>query len=199
MGLSRGVKPARQINWGTLAGIGSGWLSTPVVSSVICFFLLFFMENVFQQRVYEPVEFTASTALVERLRDEGIVIGGGDFEGRRFENALRFRTALRRQVRLSGDEETQVIRLARIEVVVVDGERLAALDDGELLAGQIEAARRLTGRVFTHRWQFEAALASESETWRRPAAGEASRALFDRRLDGLRRALRPPDQGSSRR
>ena len=192
VGLSRGVKPARQIHWSTLVGIGSGWLSTPVVSSVICFFLLFFMQNVFQQRVYDPVELTASTALIERLRGEGIEVDGGDFEGRWFENALRFRTALRRQVRLSGDEEARVIRLARIEVVVVDGERLAILDDGDLLAEQIEAVRRLTGRAFTHRWQFEAALASESETWRRPAGDDEGQALFDRRLESLRRALRPP-------
>ncbi len=199
LGLSRGLKTARQIHWSALAGIGWGWLSTPVVSSVICFFLLFFMQNVFQQRVYDPVELTASTALIERLRGEGIEVDGGDFEGRWFENALRFRTALRRQVRLSGDEEARVIRLARIEVVVVDGERLAILDDGDLLAEQIEAVRRLTGRAFTHRWQFEAALASESETWRRPAAGGESQTLFDRRLESLRRALRPPDQGAFRR
>jgi len=36
-----------------LGGIGLGWLATPVIAGVICFVGLFFLQNVFNQVVYQ--------------------------------------------------------------------------------------------------------------------------------------------------
>jgi len=50
------TKSIRNINFGTLGKIGSGWIVTPVIACVISFVLLFFMQNVFQQKVYTNIE-----------------------------------------------------------------------------------------------------------------------------------------------
>ena len=42
------------MSWGLLARIALGWFTTPVISAVICFISLFFLENVFNQVVYLP-------------------------------------------------------------------------------------------------------------------------------------------------
>jgi PiT family inorganic phosphate transporter len=46
------AKSGRNINFGTLGKISSGWIMTPVVAGIIAFVLLFFVQNVFQQQVY---------------------------------------------------------------------------------------------------------------------------------------------------
>lgn len=49
IGLAKGGK---NIRFGSLGKIGLGWIFTPVISAVLCYVLLFFMQNVFMTRVY---------------------------------------------------------------------------------------------------------------------------------------------------
>ena len=46
------LKGGRGIRWRVLGGIGAGWVATPVIAGVVCFIGLFFLQNVFDQRVY---------------------------------------------------------------------------------------------------------------------------------------------------
>ncbi len=45
------AKGARNINWKVLAGIASGWVTTPAIAWVASYILLFFMQNVFDLAV----------------------------------------------------------------------------------------------------------------------------------------------------
>ncbi|MCD4749217.1 MAG: inorganic phosphate transporter [Thermoanaerobaculales bacterium] len=60
------VKGGRGIRYGVLGEIGAGWVATPVVAGVITFVALFFLQNVFDQKVYEP-RGLASEPVVEQL------------------------------------------------------------------------------------------------------------------------------------
>lgn len=46
------LRSARNVRWRLVGHIMAGWVITPVVSGVLCFIALFFMENVFNQVVY---------------------------------------------------------------------------------------------------------------------------------------------------
>lgn len=48
------AKGGRDIHWPLLGRIALGWITTPIISAVICFISLFFLENVFNQLVYYP-------------------------------------------------------------------------------------------------------------------------------------------------
>ncbi|WP_330202555.1 inorganic phosphate transporter [Cyanobacterium sp. Dongsha4] len=48
----KGFKGVRQIKWGVLGEIASGWITTPIISAFIAFILLFIVQNVFDQQVY---------------------------------------------------------------------------------------------------------------------------------------------------
>jgi PiT family inorganic phosphate transporter len=49
------LKGGRSIRWRVLGGIGMGWMATPLIAGAICFVGLFFLQNVFNQEVYQPV------------------------------------------------------------------------------------------------------------------------------------------------
>ncbi len=55
--LLKGTRGLGRVQWGRVGGIVAGWVATPIVAGVICFFSLFVMQNVFDQRVYAPVEY----------------------------------------------------------------------------------------------------------------------------------------------
>jgi len=51
IGLAKG---GRNIEFGLLGRICLGWVATPVIAAAISFVLLFFVQNVFMQKVFEP-------------------------------------------------------------------------------------------------------------------------------------------------
>ena len=51
----QGLKGVRQVKWGVLGGIASGWVTTPIIAAVIAFVALFIVQNVFDQQVYQTV------------------------------------------------------------------------------------------------------------------------------------------------
>ncbi len=55
IGMLKGVKGARQIRWGILARIATGWVATPIMAAALCFVLLFVMQNVFNEPVFTAV------------------------------------------------------------------------------------------------------------------------------------------------
>ncbi len=61
------LKGGKAIRWRTVAGIASGWVTTPILAGVISLVSLFFMQNVFQQDTYhkEIVAYDAGTGDVE--------------------------------------------------------------------------------------------------------------------------------------
>jgi len=52
--LLQGPRGLRQVRWGMLARIASGWVSTPVLAALLGYVLLFVVQNVFGQVVFEP-------------------------------------------------------------------------------------------------------------------------------------------------
>jgi PiT family inorganic phosphate transporter len=53
--LLQGQRGLRQVRWGMLARIASGWVSTPVLAALLGYVLLFVVQNVFGQVVVEPL------------------------------------------------------------------------------------------------------------------------------------------------
>lgn len=48
------AKGGHDIHWPLLGRVALGWITTPLISALICFISLFFLENVFNQTVYIP-------------------------------------------------------------------------------------------------------------------------------------------------
>jgi len=165
LGLLRG---GRNIRYRVLGEIGLGWLLTPVVAGVLSFFLLFFVENVFDQTVARPVTYRIDRAVVESLSEDGVPTAGLDpFQDREFHNALRLQARLVKRAGLSDDQARTVVRRAEVAPVEVDLAAINLLVDADWLTlDQIRAVRSLAGRRFEHPWQFRAALENASPLWR---------------------------------
>lgn len=49
--LLKGSKGVRQVRWGVLLNIAGGWIMTPLAATLMCYLMLFIMQNVFNQTV----------------------------------------------------------------------------------------------------------------------------------------------------
>ncbi|NIM41625.1 MAG: inorganic phosphate transporter, partial [Hydrogenophaga sp.] len=89
IGLTRGMRGARQVRWSVLGNIALGWVLTPAIAAVICFVLLFVVQNVFQQQVYTPVHYQVTASVLGQLEDDGVDVAPlRGLIGEPFENAV---------------------------------------------------------------------------------------------------------------
>ena len=61
LAMARGLKGARQIRWSVLRNIALGWVATPAVAALISYMALYFVQNVFEQPVYQTAIAVAGT------------------------------------------------------------------------------------------------------------------------------------------
>ena len=166
IGLLQGLKGIRQIKWRVLAGIASGWVTTPVMSAIMGFTLLFVVQNVFGQQVFQPVSFRLSPPALERLSEGGIAIAAlKDLENESVSSAVQFRSLVRERVQLDRDGERLVLSAAELHPMRIEAEAIATLDLDGFSAEQLEAIAALEGESFSHKWQLSQALARRSQSW----------------------------------
>ena len=69
IGMAQG---GHEVHWNRLFSIIKGWFLTPLISCMICFFSLFFLQNVFLQSVKNETRFQLSESVLEKLKNHGI-------------------------------------------------------------------------------------------------------------------------------
>ncbi len=160
------LKGGKEVQWSVLAKISTGWVTTPVISATICFIMLFFVQNVFNQQVFREIHFSLSPAALDRATELGLpaedLAGMG---GREYGSAIEFRDALRKRTSLTGYQESTVIELAEMANLVFSPDKYEGLKADWLTDGQLAALHRLSGMAFQNKWQVSEALEGESAEW----------------------------------
>ena len=164
IGFAKGV---HNLQRGVLGRIASGWVATPLISGVTAFLLLFFVQNLFGQRVYTPVHYEVSSQVAAKLGTDGVYDPAlSDLVGHEFASAVEFSDAV--QARLgSGANLEVIVARSRLQPIEIDAERLEALlAESWLTEREGAAVARLRGQRFRYAWELADALAALSKNWR---------------------------------
>ncbi len=173
IGLAKG---GRNIRFGVLRRIASGWVSTPVIAGVIGFVLLFVVQNVFSQQVFSPIRYKISYEVTLKLREQRLYHDNlGALLNKAFESEAAMQRAVKKQLP-SGAAVTSVVEYARLLPLRVDSELMKPyLDHRWYTKEQVAAVVRLHGRTYQHSWQLRDALQSGSSRWRPLPRGGGTR------------------------
>jgi len=163
MGLLRGGK---SINWRVVSGISSGWIITPVISALISFVSLFFMQNVFMQETFRPVTYQITKEAALKIEEAGI--SGNALEnlmGIKFESAVKMKKALSSKISLTPEFLDIVLSASRINQIKITREKISSIDSDRISNKQKKALGKLCGQEFMHQWHFAEALGYDSPSW----------------------------------
>ena len=177
------LKRGRGIRWRTISGITSGWLITPVIAALFSFISLFFLQNVFQQKVYHPVVYKLTAESVERIEKAGISANAiEDLSNKTFPSAVRFHKVLSKRMKLSQKERNIIMSASEFDKLEITQSGIDRIDSGWITKEQKRALEKLEGQTFEHKWAFDDALAQAAPAWR-------SRIDDERFNDNLRNQL----------
>ncbi|MCP4680833.1 MAG: inorganic phosphate transporter [Desulfobacterales bacterium] len=163
MGLLKGGK---SINWRMVGGISSGWVITPVISALISFVSLFFMQNVFIQETYRPVPYQITQEAALRIKKAGFPSKTLEtLLDKKFESAVKMKKALSAQLSLTPEILDIVLFASRINEMEITMDKINSMDSDWISDEQKKVISKFIGQKFMHQWQFAQALESSSPLW----------------------------------
>ena len=177
------LKGGRNVRWGVLSQIGTGWIVTPFLSAAICFVGLFFLQNVFDQQVYKPLRFELEQHVVTRISDLGVPRAAyADLVGESFESSSDLVKAMKKGAPLTRQQVRIVIEHAREQHIDITESKLSRYDFSRLSKLRLKTLEKLVGQKYHHAWEFADALSSHSPQWQRRPTTVTNR-IYNKRLD----------------
>jgi len=162
------LKGGGSIRWRLFGGISSGWVVTPIIAAAVSFISLFFLQNVFEQETYRPIQYHITDQAFERIHDTGMDTEKlKELLGRQFANAHRFNDRLSQIRGLSGEDRGFVFSSAEINRTEITADGLNTISTGRhgMTKKQKSDLEKLAGRTFYHKWLLHDALVDISPYW----------------------------------
>ena len=160
------LQGGREIQWPRVYSIVKGWVITPLVSCLLCFVGLYFLQNVFQQTVQRDSNYTLSASVIEKLQKEGIETEGlHELTGTVFQKSAEVVRAVKDKVSLSSKQGLKVVEYSLQKSLIVTAEKIADLETNGLSSVQLDALSKLAGQTYNYPWQLGDALAEISQEW----------------------------------
>ncbi|MFW2368890.1 MAG: inorganic phosphate transporter [Desulforhopalus sp.] len=153
------LKGGRGIKWKTVAGITSSWVTTPIIAAVVCFVSLFFLQNVFQQQTYKPVEYSITKGAMDKIIEAHIPhMKLQQLMWETYPNSREFSKAIDDHTDLKKNEINQLLEIAELFEIEISNSSFVKLDPGKFTTAHYLALAKLEGRVFQHKWEIREAL-----------------------------------------
>jgi PiT family inorganic phosphate transporter len=161
------AKDPLSINFKVLGKIGIGWVVAPVTAGLITFISLFFIQNVFEQKIIHPVPYQITTSVISKLNDEGIKTEKlNDLVNKRFTNNKTFLNELKMRYDYNREHIYLIYKYALIDSFKIDSMMINDLPEKfQLTATQKVKLTELHGKSFSHKIDFEEAVFSNLPEW----------------------------------
>jgi len=176
------LQGGREIQWPRIYGIVRGWAITPVISCLLCFVGLYFLQNVFQQEVQRESNYLLSTRVLEKFQKEGIETTGlNQLSDSTFSSSAELVRAVSSIVPLSSQQGLKVVEFSLQKSLLITQEKIASMDKKGLSSIQLDALNQLQGQTFNFPWQLGDSLAEISSEWEVRGGGVKNK-LHDRKI-----------------
>ena len=176
------LQGGREIQWPRVYSIVKGWVITPVISCLLCFVGLYFLQNVFQQTVQRDSTYLLSASVIEKFQKEGIETSGlQELTGTVFRSSAEVVRSVEEKVMLNSTQGLKVVEYSLQKNMVVTAEKIAEMDKNGLSSAQLDALSNLGGQTYNFPWQLGDALAEISTEWVVRGGGLKNK-LHDRKI-----------------
>jgi len=162
------LKGGSSIRWRLFGGISSGWVITPIIAAAVSFVSLFFLQNVFEQKTYQPIKYQITNEAFERIQEAGIATEKlRELLHVQYPDASQFNDELSKIKELDRKDRKYIFSSAKINQVKIIDSGISAIlvDEHWITEKQKSDLNRLEGRSFYHKWSLHNALVEISPYW----------------------------------
>ncbi|MFC1671098.1 inorganic phosphate transporter [Spirochaetota bacterium] len=159
----------KNINFKVLGKIASGWITVPIIAGLISFTSLFFLQNVFNQKVFRAVNYSVTNEAYEKLtKDKVNTTFIENIKNRKFINSVVFKNFLMKtNPKAQVKEIKAIIERSQVHPMKIDINIINRIKEISFLTDtEQKALIILKGKAYTHKWQLKDDLSKLNEAWR---------------------------------
>ena len=144
------AKDPHSINFKVFGKISVGWVSVPIIAGVFTFVSLFFVQNVFEQKVIIHNSYGITESIIKYAQNDGINIENWDkLIGHKFESVKELKKELLKFSSYSDKEFLKIIGYAKIDSFYIDTLKLKT--DLKLKNEDYQKFKKLQGIKFYYK------------------------------------------------
>lgn len=160
------AKDPQSIDFRVFGKISLGWVAAPLTAGILGFIMLFFVQNVFEQKVVQPIPYELSPAVLRQLEQTGVETASlQDLVGRRFDNPKVFKNEIMARDTFSNQHLFDIFHLAAIDSFRVDTTLVHTLDTLWFSPAEIASIAAHHGRSFAHQLDFANTVFAAESVW----------------------------------
>jgi PiT family inorganic phosphate transporter len=158
------AKDPHSINFKVLGKIGLGWVIAPLSAGIITFISLFFIQNVFEQKIHYPVPYELSRFVISQLEKDSIPVQNIKIlAGKRFTNKKVMRDELLNRYNYTDAQIFTIFQCALIDSFRIDSTcAYLSATKSMFSAEQKKTLAEDHGKVFRHKIEFDSYLHKEN-------------------------------------
>lgn len=161
------AKDPHSINLKVFVKIAIGWVIAPLSAGIIAFISLFFVQNVFEQKVVNPIPYEISKSILEEINKNNIKSTElNSIVGKRFFNIKEFKNEIQKRGKYSEEELFKIFQLSKVDSFKIDSNKVKDFYKSKLLSeNQFSFIKLYHGKSFSHKIDFQKAIFNES-SWK---------------------------------
>jgi len=161
------IKNANQIQYKKISKIALGWIINPILSGLICFVSLFFVQNVFNQKVYTPAVHRFNYIVLQKLESIGVDTSKiSELNNQIFDNPKQLKQTLA-SFKISYQEQTLIAEYGEYFPIYLSSRIISQIKEQNFFPEQYYLPfDELENEYFDYRWQLSDKFSEKSEYWR---------------------------------
>jgi inorganic phosphate transporter, PiT family len=150
------AKGGSGINYKVLGKISTGWIAAPAISCMISFVALFFVQNVFEQKVININQYQISETTIQKIREIGIRVNNiSDLVDKKYSNSKKFKIELITRDKFSDNEILKIFTLSKIDSLCIDTNIILKSENyAKFSQDEINFLKRIAGKIFIHQYDL---------------------------------------------
>ncbi len=180
------AKGGRNIQFGLLGRISSGWAITPVISGLVSFIMLFFVQNVFDQNVYHETLYSFHDMVIEKMAEDNVDTPLlSQLAGMEFANVRRLNRYMNNLGIHDPELRATIRKYSAARDIEISQLLLRELNPELFTPKQLIALNSLKGEQYEFIWEFHQALEDKTDEWKL-RANEPENNDYNRELTRLK-------------
>ncbi|MFH1039633.1 MAG: anion permease [bacterium] len=163
------AKDPHSINFKVFGKISIGWISAPIIAGLITFISLFFVQNVFEQKVVNPVTYKISENVLSRINDNGINVANlEDLLNIKFDDTKHFKDELLKRENLNSKDLFVIYKFAIVDSFKIDSFVINKSYKNKIFSFiQSQSLKKLHGKEFNYKEDLIDSIKSINYCWQK--------------------------------
>ncbi len=159
------AKDPNSINFKVFGKISIGWVSAPIIAGIFTFISLFFVQNVFEQKVINTKEFIVNEKILSKIQSEGINTDNWEaIINKKYFGIKEFKDDILKHGSINNEQLVKIYEYAAVDSFKIDT-LIIKKEENYFTSKQLLTIKKFHNKKFGHKIELMDSLSKTDNCW----------------------------------